>query len=106
MTENKLPSTQEAFTKILTRLDQIEKKVLNPSTQLRKEWIDSQEVCEMLHISKRTLQNYRDQKRIPFSSIDGKMYYKYEDISSILEMNYTPIKTKNANKARCYGSRR
>lgn len=106
MTENSVPSTQEAFTKIMTRLDQIEKKVVNPTTPFSKEWIDTQEVCEMLHLSKRTLQNYRDQGKIPFSQIDGKMYYRHKDIMNILESNYTPLKPSRTSKSNCNGFRR
>ena len=99
-------STVEAFNKIMTRLDQIESKVKNPIVPFNKEWIDTQEVCEMLHISKRTLQNYRDAGKIPYSNIDGKMYYKHQDIVSILEGNYTPLKSSRNTNLRNYGVRK
>lgn len=32
-----------------------------------QKWLDNQEVCEILNISKRTLQTYRDNGTLPFS---------------------------------------
>lgn len=52
-------------------------------------WIDSQEVCQRLGISKRTLQTYRNQGIIPFSVIRGKVYYKIEDVREAMNNGYT-----------------
>ena len=32
-------------------------------------WLDNQDVCEILNVSKRTLQNYRDTGRLAYSRI-------------------------------------
>jgi hypothetical protein len=47
---------------------------------------------QMLHISKRTLQNLRDSKTLPFSRVNGKFFYKLSDIQSVLESNYSSPK--------------
>ncbi len=52
------------------------------------EWLSGEQVCRMLMISKRTLQNYRDKNVIPFSQIGRKIYYKYSDIVEYLELNH------------------
>ena len=52
-------------------------------------WIDTQEVCQRLRISKRTLQTYRNQGIIPFSVIRGKAYYKIEDVREVMDNGYT-----------------
>lgn len=52
-------------------------------------WIDTQEVCQRLGISKRTLQTYRNQGIIPFSVIRGKAYYKIEDVREVMDNGYT-----------------
>jgi hypothetical protein len=49
-----------------------------------QEWLDNQEVCEILNVSKRTLQTYRDNDRLPFTQIDRKMYYKPADVEALL----------------------
>lgn len=50
-----------------------------------KRWLDNQEVCAILGISKRTLQNYRDNGTLPYSQISHKMYYKPEDVQRVME---------------------
>lgn len=57
--------------------------------QFRETWIDGQDVMQALHISKRTLQSLRDSGVLPYSRINGKFYYKVEDIESLLENNYS-----------------
>lgn len=54
-----------------------------------KVWIDGQDVMLSLHISKRTLQYLRDSGVLPFSRINGKLYYKISDIDNLLVKNYT-----------------
>ncbi|MCW3785487.1 helix-turn-helix domain-containing protein [Plebeiibacterium sediminum] len=55
-------------------------------------WIDGQDVMQVLHISKRTLQTLRDNGSLPCSRINGKFYYKLSDIENMLESNYSPLK--------------
>ena len=43
---------------------------------LAKLWLSSDDVCRILRISKRTLQNYRDNRILPFSQVGRKIYYK------------------------------
>lgn len=52
-------------------------------------WIDGQDVMQALHISKRTLQTFRDSGILHYSRINGKFYYKVEDIEALLESKYT-----------------
>lgn len=49
------------------------------------EWLDNQEVCQLLRISKRTLQSYRDNGILPFSQIGHKMFYRSKDVQQILD---------------------
>jgi hypothetical protein len=49
------------------------------------EWLDNQDVCLLLNISKRTLQTYRDNGTLPYSQIGHKMYYKPEDVEQVLK---------------------
>jgi hypothetical protein len=61
-------------------------------TSLNDTWMDGQEVMLLLKISKRTLQSMRDNGTLPFSRINGKFYYKAEDIQLMLESNYSSSK--------------
>jgi hypothetical protein len=55
---------------------------------LTKLWLSSDDVCKILRISKRTLQNYRDNCILPFSQIGRKIYYKASDIQTYLDVHY------------------
>jgi len=49
-------------------------------------WLDNQDVCQMLNISPRTLQTLRDNGTLAYSQINRKVYYKPEDVESILHV--------------------
>ena len=74
------------------------KKVLNvisalsKSSPLTEQWLDNQDISNLLHVSKRTLQNYRDNGIIPFSQIGGKIYYKASDVEKLLLKHYVNVK--------------
>jgi hypothetical protein len=67
--------------------------------KLKDNWIDNQDVMQMLHISQRTLQTFRSNGTIPYSKIQGKFYYKVSDIEQLLQDNYYNHNFKsNGNK--------
>lgn len=53
-----------------------------------KRWLDNQDVCDVLGISKRTLQVYRDKGLLPFSRIRHKVFYRPEDVEELLQSSY------------------
>ena len=55
----------------------------------KQSWIDGQDVMLALKVSKRTLQTMRDTGILPYSRINGKFYYKVEDLEKLLESNYS-----------------
>ena len=50
----------------------------------KEEWLNNGEVCEILKISHRTLQSYRDTGILPYSQIGHKCYYRVEDVERII----------------------
>jgi excisionase family DNA binding protein len=52
-------------------------------------WITTGELCQLLNISKRTAQNYRDKGLIPFSRFGGKIFYDVFDVQSALAKHQT-----------------
>lgn len=50
------------------------------------DWLDNQDVCQILNISPRTLQTLRDNGTLAYSQINRKLYYKPEDVESILHV--------------------
>lgn len=51
-------------------------------------YLSGEDVCKLLHISKRTLQQYRDDNILPYVQIGGKIIFRQSDILEILERNY------------------
>ena len=75
------------FEAMATRFEQFVKRVealCNRKDKSLQKWLDNQDVCQMLNISKRTLQTYRDNGTLPYSQIGHKMYYRPEDVEQVL----------------------
>lgn len=51
-------------------------------------YLNNEELALRLHVSKRTLQDYRDKGIIPFIALEGKILYKESDIERLLQENY------------------
>lgn len=51
-------------------------------------YLNNKQVCDLLHISMRSLQDYRDKGRIAFYKLEGKIMYSESDIYKMLEDNY------------------
>ncbi|ARN77461.1 DNA-binding protein [Nonlabens spongiae] len=65
---------------------------------LKDNWVDNQDVMQMLHISKRTLQTFRSNGTLPYSKVSGKFYYKVSDIEALFKNNYYNHNFKNNGK--------
>ena len=76
----------KVFNALAERMKTIEAKA---ETLCRRQ--DHQEVCQILGISKRTLQYYREKGLLPCSQIRHKIFYKPEDVQKLLEMSHHPI---------------
>ena len=50
------------------------------------EWLDNQDVCQILNISPRTLQTLRQNGTLAYSQIEHKIYYKLEDVERIIPL--------------------
>lgn len=64
--------------------ERVEKLCQSGGDKTLKKWLDNQEVCEILNISKRTLQTYRDNGTLPYTQINYKMFYKPEDVERVI----------------------
>ena len=49
------------------------------------DWLDNDEVCRILKISKRTLQTLRDNGTLAYSQISHKTYYRQEDVDNVIK---------------------
>lgn len=83
---------KQVFDALMQRVKAIEEKAVFLCRRYEdlglKKWLDNQEVCEVLKISPRTLQEYRGNGLLPFSCIRHKMFYKPEDMEKLLQSSY------------------
>jgi len=68
------------------RLENIETLLVNNFQEVK--WLNINETCKLLSMSKKTLQTWRDTGLIKFSKIGGKIYFKLSDINNTLEKHY------------------
>ena len=55
-------------------------------------YLTSEEVCSLFGLSKRSLQNYRDNRLIPYTTIGGKILYPQSAILELLEANFVDVR--------------
>lgn len=100
----------------ITKISDFVTSLSNEKADNEESWIDSDDVCVMLKISKRTLQRLRSRRMVEYSLIQGKIYYKIKEIRRLLENNVvrrnsaTTIDLLEANKnffpnIKCHGNR-
>jgi excisionase family DNA binding protein len=91
----------EVYNDMLSKINEIMNRLENPVKEfspLSNKWLDIQEVCQLLKISKRTLQAYRDKGILSFSQIGGKIYFKVTDIDEHLKNHYVRAFSSKKNK--------
>ena len=77
------------FRSIDRMLDGIENLVKNHKPTLGGErYLTDREVAARLRLSRRTMQDYRNEGRIPYYQLGGKLIYKESDIQRLLDDGY------------------
>ena len=77
---------RKAFEEFATKIEQFILRVSNSPVVKKKtnNWLDHQDVCQRLKISKRTLQTLRDNGTLAYTKIGNRTYYLPEDVDSII----------------------
>lgn len=97
MAENEIITQEDAqmrlFAQLMERsLRKIERYCTTARPMMDGEvYLMNEEVCRLLHISPRTLQEYRNNGTIAYYKIDGKLLYRQSDLQAMLERHYNPI---------------
>ena len=61
------------------------RKLIESNQPRRTDWISSEDMPNHLGVSRKTWQNYRDKKLIPFSQIGRKIWVKCSDLDAFIE---------------------
>jgi tetrahydromethanopterin S-methyltransferase subunit G len=91
-------STQQ-YKELVNRLDTLNKKLEENQKSPTDTFLDNQEFLQLMNISKRTAQTWRDEGIVSFSQIGSKIYYRMSDVQKLLDKNY---KVAFSNKKRNY----
>ncbi|KAA6318672.1 hypothetical protein EZS27_031350 [termite gut metagenome] len=79
----------ERFIIRFDRLDKyLEKMALKEKLLEGERLLDNQDVCQLLNVSKRTLQRYRSSGELPYQMIYHKTFYKEGDVEAFLKANF------------------
>lgn len=82
------------YQEIISRLNDLETEVKEKQKFPQEVFYDNQEFLQIMNISKRTAQNWRNDNVISYSQIEGKIYYKHSDILETLNANSKPALKK------------
>ena len=76
------------FTELTSRLDALQNQLNSQQPTSKKSFVDNEEFLELMGISKRTAQSWRDEGKISFSQVGNKIYYKMSDVDKLLTEHY------------------
>jgi len=89
-------STQQ-YKDLVNRLDDLNKQLEEKQKKPQDTFLDTQEFLQLMNISKRTAQTWRDEGVISFSQIGSKIYYRMSDVQKLLDNNYRKAFTTKRN---------
>lgn len=83
---------QIRFDRMMARFDRIdrylEKMAIKEKLLEGERLLDNQDVCQMLNVSKRTLQRYRSSGELPYQMVYHKTFYKESDVEAFIKANF------------------
>ena len=82
--------SSQQYQDLLKRLDKIQQEVSSKQKSPADTFIDNQEFIQIMNVSKRTAQSWRDEGIISFSQIGSKIYYRMSDVQALLDKHYKP----------------
>ena len=85
---NVITIQSEAFEQLKSMFESINDRLNAKEKEPKEVWLDNQEMMQLLKISKRTAQHYRDSGMISFSQVGNKIYYKLSDVEEMLKKHY------------------
>lgn len=78
---------REQFEELLNSMDEIKSMLSNKKEKPEDTFLNNRDFIKLMNISKRTAQTWRDEGKISFSQIGGKIYYRLSDVEKLLNNN-------------------
>ncbi len=77
--------------RIMERFDILKEQMIKNQSRFieidGEKLLDNQDVLQLLKISSRSLQRYRTDKKLPYYTISGKLYYKLSDVHQLIRQS-------------------
>jgi len=77
--------------RIMERFDLLKEHIISKQSKYieidGEQLLDNQDVLQLLKISSRSLQRYRTDKKLPYYTISGKLYYKLSDVYQLIRIS-------------------
>ncbi|MGV2448948.1 UNVERIFIED_CONTAM: helix-turn-helix domain-containing protein [Ralstonia mannitolilytica] len=74
--------------RIMERFDLLKEQMIKNQSRFievdGEQLLDNQDVLQLLKISSRSLQRYRTDKKLPYYTISGKLYYKLSNVHQLI----------------------
>ncbi|PQJ17034.1 helix-turn-helix domain-containing protein [Nonlabens tegetincola] len=80
--------SKNQYNELLKKIDEVKTSLDEKQKNPKDVFVDNQEFLQLMNISKRTAQTWRDQGVVSFSQIGSKIYYRMSDVEKLLEKNY------------------
>ena len=84
--------TKDQYQELVVRMDEIKSALTEKQKEPKDVFLDNQDFLQLMNISKRTAQSWRDEGIISFSQVGSKTYYRFSDIEELLNKNYKKSK--------------
>jgi len=80
---------QSVLSELTESIGEIKELLSNKTAEeLNSQWIESGKARQMLGVSQKTWQTYRDKRIIPFSQFGRKIYVKRADLEAFMDKHY------------------
>lgn len=79
--------TKDQFEQLIAKIDDINDRLTNTNPKRTETYLNNKQFMEMLDVSLRTAQTWRDEGKITFSQVGNKIYYKLSDVEKFIQ-NY------------------
>ena len=84
---------QEWFERFMGRFDRLDNNLESMSARYNflggERLLDNHDLCQLLHVSKRTLQRYRSSGELPYQTIYHKTYYRESDVDAFIKEHFS-----------------
>ncbi|MFZ4706813.1 MAG: helix-turn-helix domain-containing protein [Bacteroidales bacterium] len=82
--------SKEQFEDLVKRMEEIRSALVQKPKNPDEVFLDNHEFLQLMSISKRTAQTWRDEGIIAFSQVGSKIYYRMSAVQKLLETNNKP----------------